>query len=381
MDDFLSKPFTQQQLAALLKRWLAHADAARVRSAWRVSRVPLVDVGVLRNIAALARPALLNSLIDLYMQHSPVLMAAIESAAAEMQAGSARRGIARAQIKHGQSRRRAARDAREGMRSSAARGRQLPSAAPLVQRIRREYQEFCAALDARKIGRTPHEGQRIRWTPLKTAEYARDRTHRRRRSRRTLLLGTALEMAGFRVTYAADGASALQQFQAAPRRLRHARRGHARHERFRRVQRLARLPECRHVPILMQTSLDDMESVNRAYNAGATDFSSKGINPMLLAQRVKFLVRAKQTQDQLRESEARVRYLAYYDPLTALPNRQRLLQILEQHVEWAVPRQRGIAVLMLDIDNFSRINDTQGQAVGDVLLQEVANRLQYCLAG
>ena len=36
---------------------------------------------------------------------------------------------------------------------------------------------------------------------------------------------------------------------------------------------------------------------------------------MLLAQRVKFLVRAKQTQDQLRESEARVRYLAYYDPL------------------------------------------------------------------
>jgi diguanylate cyclase len=130
---------------------------------------------------------------------------------------------------------------------------------------------------------------------------------------------------------------------------------------------------------LIQTSLDDMESVQRAYNAGATDFSSKGINPMLLAERVKFLVRAKQTQDQLRESEARVRYLAYYDPLTALPNRQRLLQILEQQVEWAVPRQRGIAVLMLDVDNFSRINDTQGQAVGDSLLKEIAHRLQHCL--
>ena len=129
----------------------------------------------------------------------------------------------------------------------------------------------------------------------------------------------------------------------------------------------------------MQTSLDDMESVNRAYNAGATDFSSKGINPMLLAQRVKFLVRAKQTQDQLRESEARVRYLAYYDPLTALPNRQRLLQILEQQIAWASPRQRGVAVLMLDVDNFSRINDTQGQAVGDALLKEAALRLQNCL--
>src|SRR5258708_8169964 len=129
----------------------------------------------------------------------------------------------------------------------------------------------------------------------------------------------------------------------------------------------------------MQPSLDDMESVNRAYNAGATDFSSKGINPMLLAQRVKFLVRSKQTQDQLRESEARVRYLAYYDPLTALPNRQRLLQILEQQIAWAAPRQRGVAVVMLDVDNFSRINDTQGQAVGDALLKEAAHRLQNCL--
>ncbi len=194
-----------------------------------------------------------------------------------------------------------------------------------------------------------------------------------------LLVGIALEMAGFKVISAGDGMAALSQF----------------HEHsvdcvvldvvmpgmngFDVCSTLRRMPESRHVPILMQTSLDDMESVNRAYNAGATDFSSKGINPMLLAQRVKFLVRSKQTQDQLRESEARVRYLAYYDPLTALPNRQRLLQILEQHIAWAEPRQRGLAVLMFDVDNFSRINDTQGQAVGDVVLKEVAHRLQGCL--
>src|ERR1700733_12881169 len=194
-----------------------------------------------------------------------------------------------------------------------------------------------------------------------------------------LLVGTALEMAGFRVVPAADGAAALSQFREHPADCVVLDVVMPGMSGFDVCSELRRLPECRHVPILMQTSLDDMESVNRAYNAGATDFSSKGINPMLLSQRVKFLIRAKQTQDQLRDSEARVRYLAYYDPLTALPNRQRLLQILQQQVAWAMPRQRGLAVLMLDVDNFSRINDTQGHAVGDVLLKEVALRLQNCL--
>ncbi len=194
-----------------------------------------------------------------------------------------------------------------------------------------------------------------------------------------LLLGTALEIAGFDVITAEDGLAALHRFRERPADcvvldvVMPGMNG------FDVCSALRRLPTCGHVPILMQTSLDDMQSIGRAYDAGATDFSSKGINPMLLAQRVKFLVRAKQTQDQLRESEARVRYLAYYDPLTGLPNRQRLLQILQQQVEWATPRRRGIAVLMLDVDNFSRINDTQGQAAGDALLKEVAHRLQYCL--
>src|ERR1700690_1454410 len=179
-----------------------------------------------------------------------------------------------------------------------------------------------------------------------------------------LLLGTALEMAGFRVATAADGATAIGAFQAHPSDcivldvVMPGMNG------FDTCIALRELPNCCHVPILMQTSLDDMESVNKAYTAGATDFSSKGINPMLLAQRVKFLVRTKRTQDQLVASEARVRYLAYYDPLTALPNRQRLKQLLVDQVEWAILRQSGVATLMLDMDKFSRINDTQGPAAG-----------------
>jgi diguanylate cyclase len=194
-----------------------------------------------------------------------------------------------------------------------------------------------------------------------------------------LLVSSALEIAGFNVVLASDGPRALHEY------------GRNRIDcvvldvvmpgmsGFDVCRALRAAPDSEHVPILMQTSLDDMDSVKCAYTAGATDFTSKGINPMLLAERVKFLVRTKHTQDQLRDSEARVRYLAYYDPLTELPNRQRLLQILEQQVAWATPKQRGVAVLMLDVDNFSRINDTQGQAVGDGMLKEITHRLQNCL--
>ena len=195
-----------------------------------------------------------------------------------------------------------------------------------------------------------------------------------------LLLGTALEMAGFRVTCAADGASALKQFRSQPVDCVILDVVMPGMSGFDACSALRALPECRHVPILMQTSLDDMESVNRAYNAGATDFSSKGINPMLLAQRVKFLVRAKQTQDQLRESEARVRYLAYYDPLTALPNRQRLLQILEQHVAWAAraaTRYRGIDAGRGQF--FPHQRHARAAPSATCCCRRVANRLQYCL--
>jgi diguanylate cyclase (GGDEF)-like protein len=194
-----------------------------------------------------------------------------------------------------------------------------------------------------------------------------------------LLAQPALEMLGFRVKTADCGEAALAAFRAEPADcvvLDVRMPGMSGYEV---CAALRELPGCRHLPILMQTNLDDMDAVERAYTAGATDFASKGVNPMLLAQRVKFLVRAKQTQDQLRASEARVRYLAYYDPLTGLPNRQRLAQLVEQLVGGASPRRHGIAILMLDLDNFSRLNDTLGHSLGDVLLQDIAQRLQYCM--
>ncbi len=144
MDDFLSKPFTQQQLATLLRRWLA----LRVlpESARRdLARLPLIDAGVLRNIAALAKPALLNSMIDLYMQHSSGLIDAIETAAANMQADALSQAVHTLKSSTANlGGTRLAAVAKEC--ETLVRGGGITQATPLIQRIRKEYQEFCAAL-------------------------------------------------------------------------------------------------------------------------------------------------------------------------------------------------------------------------------------------
>jgi signal transduction histidine kinase/CheY-like chemotaxis protein/HPt (histidine-containing phosphotransfer) domain-containing protein len=144
MDDFLSKPFTQQQLATLLRRWLALRTLPEAERR-DLSRVPLIDAGVLRNIAALAKPALLNSMIDLYLQHSPSLIGAIETAAANMQADALSQAVHT--LKSSTSNlggTRLAMVAKEC--ETLVREGGVTQAASLVSKIRKEYQEFCAAL-------------------------------------------------------------------------------------------------------------------------------------------------------------------------------------------------------------------------------------------
>lgn len=77
--------------------------------------------------------------------------------------------------------------------------------------------------------------------------------------------------------------------------------------------------------------------------------------------------------------ETQIRQLALYDPLTGLANR-RLLKDRLQHAMITARRQHNWgAVLMLDMDNFKILNDTQGHGLGDKLLVEVGNRLAMCI--
>jgi diguanylate cyclase (GGDEF)-like protein len=78
-------------------------------------------------------------------------------------------------------------------------------------------------------------------------------------------------------------------------------------------------------------------------------------------------------------SEHRIVKLAYFDALTGLPNREQSRNRLSSALAAAKQYQRMLAVLYLDLDNFKRVNDTLGHAVGDELLCQVAARLRSSL--
>ena len=82
---------------------------------------------------------------------------------------------------------------------------------------------------------------------------------------------------------------------------------------------------------------------------------------------------------QRKRAEAFMRHLAHHDALTGLPNRTLLVDRLEMAIRQARRRQTQLAVLMVDVDHFKRINDTLGHPIGDKLLLTVSQRIRKCI--
>jgi diguanylate cyclase (GGDEF)-like protein len=154
-------------------------------------------------------------------------------------------------------------------------------------------------------------------------------------------------------------------------------------------RRLKRSPRLRDVPVLMLTGTRDESMVEEAFAAGASDYITKPLQPVVLLARLRSALTLKseldarrqrerelvRLTDELRHVNDELERLSRVDPLTGAANRRWLDEALA--AEWArgTRERTPVALLIVDIDHFKAFNDACGHLRGDECLQRVAAAL------
>ena len=135
--------------------------------------------------------------------------------------------------------------------------------------------------------------------------------------------------------------------------------------------RLLADPTTRDIPIIFITAQNSPDDETRGLEAGVVDFISKPVNPSVLRARVRTHLKIKRMADQLRS-------MVMIDGLTLIANRRCLDETLES--EWRACQRdsKPLAIAMIDIDHFKRLNDRYGHQSGDACLIAVASALKAC---
>ena len=150
-------------------------------------------------------------------------------------------------------------------------------------------------------------------------------------------------------------------------------------EQLRVISTLRANATARHCGILVLQTQPHPVAAAHALDLGADDLMQHGFNAEELVLRLEGLLQRKQQGDTIRRDvDARLRE-AVFDPLTGMYNRRHALsEVARLAVRM---RQKGLplAVMLVDIDHFKRVNDAFGHASGDAVLVETARRLKSCL--
>ena len=305
MDDYLSKPFSIDALQGMLEKWLGSEQTIEIdEPPTIVDDNGVLDQNHLRELDAVGRRRgtdTLGKVIDLYLQDSPALVQQLQAAAEQHDHEQVR------QCAHGLKSSSANIGAR-ALSESCARletaGREgVAEVIPgLVEDMLEQFAEVRHLLGdmlrQRKRVVEPPRPQNTAGPRILLVDD--DRSYR-------ATTAEVLRAEGFQVIEAGNGNEALEKAAQRPPELilldaiMHGMDGYTV------CKRLQDDPQLKKVPVIMVTGLDDAESARLAFDAGATGFTSKPVNYAVLLQQLRFVLRARDNESLLRESENRLR--------------------------------------------------------------------------
>lgn len=169
-------------------------------------------------------------------------------------------------------------------------------------------------------------------------------------------------------------------------------------------RKIKQLESTARIPVIFLTVKNEIEDQIKGFKLGAADYIDKPVSPPIIRARVATQLSLAQMNEKLtqhsielevlvaertlvlnqeisdkREAYGKLHYLANYDQLTRLPNRNLFNERLIFAHKLAQRSKRSFSLLLVDLDRFKHVNDTLGHHVGDLLLEKVAIRISACL--
>ena len=135
----------------------------------------------------------------------------------------------------------------------------------------------------------------------------------------------------------------------------------------------------RQIPILLVVEEDQVDRLAKGFDLGVNDYLIKPIDRNELLARARTQIRRWRYHVQLRKTYERSIEMALTDSLTGLYNRRYLTAHLDGQIARMNHGGKPMSLMMFDIDNFKRVNDSHGHAAGDSVLRELASRVSHNL--